>query len=338
MKKLFLMLSMALLSVSALAQEDNFSKWEFRVETGPGRSLTPFHHMKGSNGDDILDDIWTFEVSVHHKLNQNFLLGIGTGMWGKVGGAANDVVSMQHTNLLPLFGELTLRAKDEKSVKPFLILKAGPAFSVKDGPNFGVFGAQGGVAIKLSKTVDFNLGLDINRAIIFSGDYENFRCQTYAGAKAGFTIRLGKGRSHVPQIIERETIYRDVPREVEKVREIERVVEVTKNDFTPVPIFFQLDKVDIQPRELVRIQYVAQMMKANPDLKFIVNGYADEVTGTVKRNEWLAEHRAENVYKALLKEGVPASQITSKVGHGGVGNMFLDNNVLSRCVVIEIVK
>lgn len=337
MKKLFLMLSMALLSVSALAQEDIFSKWEFKIETGPSRSMTKFHDPISFDGDDNYDDIWNFEVSAHHKLSDKILIGLGTGLWGKVGGG-NINGKLVYTTLLPLFGEFTVRGNDQKTVFPFLTLKAGPAFSVKEGPNYGIIGGQGGISIRLSKYIDFNVAAELNRAWIFSGNFEGFRHQTYYGARAGFTIRLGKGRSHVPQIIERETIYRDVPREVEKVREIERVIEVTKNDFTPVPIFFQLDKIDIQPRELVRIQYVAQMMKANPDLKFIVHGYADEVTGTVKRNEWLAEHRAENVYKALLKEGVPASQITSKVGHGGVGNMFLDNNVLSRCVVIEIVK
>ena len=339
MRRVFFMLCLMLSSYTAVAQDDTSRKWQINVETGPGRALTPFHSMKDCNGDDIYDEIWVFEVSANRKLGNHLLLGLGTGMWGKVGGADGDVLKCQHTDLIPLFGELTLKGNDEKSIKPFLTIKAGPAFSIKNGPNFGIFGAQGGVAIQLGKTVDFRLALDINRALKRAVGNDNFRHQTYVGAKAGFTFYFNKKKKATPpQIIEKETIYRDVPREVEKIREIERVVEKITKEFTPVPVFFKLDDIKIQDREMVTIQYLARLMKANPDMKFVINGYADEVTGTVKRNEWLANNRAENVYKALLKEGVPAAQITSKIGHGGVGNMFLDNNELSRCVIIDIVK
>lgn len=333
------MLCLMLSFHAAVAQDDTSRKWQINVETGPGRALTTFHSMRGSTNDDVYDEIWTFEVSANRKLTNHLLLGLSTGVWGKIGGSDGTIVKNEHADLIPLFGVLTWKGNDEKSIKPFLTIKAGPAFSVKNGPNFGIFGAQGGVAIQLGKAVDFRLALDINRALKRNAVFENFRHQTYVGAKAGFTFYFNKKKKATPSpIIEKETIYRDVPREVEKIREVERVVEKITKEFTPVPVFFKLDDIKILDREMVTIQYLARLMKANPDMKFVVNGYADEVTGTVKRNEWLANNRAENVYKALLKEGVPATQISSKIGHGGVGNMFLDNNELSRCVIIDIVK
>lgn len=333
------MLCLMLSFHAAVAQEDTSRKWQVNVETGPGRALTTFHSSRNSTSDDIYDEIWTVEVSANRKLGKHLLLGVGTGMWGKVGGTDGPIIKSQHTDLIPLFAEVTWKGNEEKNLKPFITLKGGPAFSVKNGPNYGIFGAQGGVAIQLGRTVDFRVALDINRALLRVNGFENFRHQTYVGAKAGFTFYFNKKKKTTPSpIIEKETIYRDVPREVEKIREVERVVEKITKEFTPVPVFFKLDDIKILDREMVTIQYLARLMKANPDMKFVVNGYADEVTGTVKRNEWLANNRAENVYKALLKEGVPATQISSKIGHGGVGNLFLDNNELSRCVIIDIVK
>lgn len=324
---------------AAVAQEDTSRKWQINVETGPGRALTPFHSMKDSQIDDRYDEIWVAEVSLNHKVSKHFLLGLGTGVWGKIGGNSDENGKIQFATVIPLLGEVTWKANEDKKVKPFLTVKAGPAFNTKDGPNYGLLGAQGGVGITLGKYVDFRVALDINRAWL-RNQRPLFRHQTYLGAKAGFTFYIGgnKKKNTPPQIIEKETIYRDVPREVEKIREVERVVEKITKEFTPVPVFFKLDDIKILDREMVTIQYLARLMKANPDMKFVINGYADEVTGTVKRNEWLANNRAENVYKALLKEGVPATQISSKIGHGGVGNLFLDNNELSRCVIIDIVK
>ena len=76
------------------------------------------------------------------------------------------------------------------------------------------------------------------------------------------------------------------------------------------------------------------MMKATPDQKYLICGYADKHTGSVQRNIWLAQNRAINVYDILTQEfGVPTSQLVLD-DKGGVDNMFYDDPQLSRSVLI----
>lgn len=102
----------------------------------------------------------------------------------------------------------------------------------------------------------------------------------------------------------------------------------------PYLVNFVIDKVKVVNRERVNLGVVAAMMKATPNQKYSVCGYADKYTGTVARNIWLAEHRSKNVFKILTEEfGVPASQLVLD-DKGGVDNMFYDDPQCSRSVII----
>ena len=55
----------------------------------------------------------------------------------------------------------------------------------------------------------------------------------------------------------------------------------------------------------------------------------------MKRNLWLAENRAKNVYKVLTEEfSVSADQLVLD-DKGGVDNMYYDDPQLSRSVIIS---
>ena len=102
----------------------------------------------------------------------------------------------------------------------------------------------------------------------------------------------------------------------------------------PYLVNFVIDKVEVVNRERVNLKVVAEMMKATPEQKYLICGYADKHTGTVKRNIWLAEHRSKNVFKILTEEfGVPASQLVLD-DKGGVENMYYDDPQLSRSAII----
>lgn len=102
----------------------------------------------------------------------------------------------------------------------------------------------------------------------------------------------------------------------------------------PYLVNFVIDKVEVVNRERVNLGVVAAMMKATPNQKYLICGYADKHTGTVARNIWLAEHRSKNVYKILTEEfGVPASQLVLD-DKGGVENMYYDDPQLSRSAII----
>ena len=64
---------------------------------------------------------------------------------------------------------------------------------------------------------------------------------------------------------------------------------------------------------MVNIQLAAKILKANPDKKYKIAGYADKATGSAKWNQKLSEARAQAVYDALIKEGVSKINWNSSV-------------------------
>lgn len=99
-------------------------------------------------------------------------------------------------------------------------------------------------------------------------------------------------------------------------------------------IQFKIDKTDIQPRERINVNSVADFIKSAPDTRFLVSGFADKQTATPEHNLWLSEHRAKNVYNMLVNDfGVNPAQLEIDY-QGGVDYMFYTDEELSRCVMI----
>ena len=115
---------------------------------------------------------------------------------------------------------------------------------------------------------------------------------------------------------------------------VEVVKEVEVAYAGPRAIFFTISSAKIDAKGMVNINLAADIMKANPDVKYVVNGYADKATGSAKTNQRISDKRAEAVYNALIKAGVSESQIEWK-GLGGQANMYDNSRALTRVVVIE---
>ena len=101
----------------------------------------------------------------------------------------------------------------------------------------------------------------------------------------------------------------------------------------PRAIFFKIGRANIDDYGMVNIELAAKILKANPDKKYKVAGYADKATGSASWNQKLSEKRAQAVYDALIKEGVDKDQL-ELVGFGGTANMF-GKNYLNRVVILE---
>lgn len=111
-----------------------------------------------------------------------------------------------------------------------------------------------------------------------------------------------------------------VDRVVEKVveRVVEKCVEVpvqTKSEAVSVQrlrrdIFFSLTKSAIETQEIGKVEDVAEFLKANPDTKVVISGYADRGTGTRSINLKLARNRANAVFNMLVEQyQIPADRI-----------------------------
>ena len=114
-----------------------------------------------------------------------------------------------------------------------------------------------------------------------------------------------------------------------EVKEVVKEVEVAG----PRAIFFQIGKSKIDGYGMVNIELAAKILKANPDKKYKVAGYADKATGSAAWNQKLSEKRAQAVYDALIKQGVNKDQL-ELIGFGGTANMF-GKNYLNRVVILE---
>ncbi len=187
------------------------------------------------------------------------------------------------------------------------------------------------------------------------GDYSSTIANGFVGGTIGATYYFG-GKKFVK--VCNESLYLAANGDIQKYKELlaaeqanlaavkeelakekaKAPVEVVKEVEVPVAgpraVFFTIGSAKIDAKGKVNINLAAEIMKANPDVKYVVNGYADKATGSAKTNQKLSEKRAEAVYNALVKAGVSESQIEWK-GLGGQDNMWDNSRALTRVVVIE---
>lgn len=83
-------------------------------------------------------------------------------------------------------------------------------------------------------------------------------------------------------------------------------------------VFFKINSAVVTDQGMLNLERIAKSIKATPDMKYTVVGYADSATGTPKINTPLSQKRAEAVVKILTEKfGVKASQLMMEY-KGGV--------------------
>jgi outer membrane protein OmpA-like peptidoglycan-associated protein len=106
----------------------------------------------------------------------------------------------------------------------------------------------------------------------------------------------------------------------------------------PSGILFDVDKKDIKPTARDSIAQAAEVLVKYPDTYITVEGHTDS-TGTSEYNQKLSESRADAVRDMLMRDGVPASRLSSK-GYGEsapiADNSTPDGRQLNRRVQLEI--
>lgn len=76
----------------------------------------------------------------------------------------------------------------------------------------------------------------------------------------------------------------------------------TTGTYVPNVVFFRLNSAVIDKNQEISIYNTAEYMKANPNARVKVVGYADKQTGTAAYNLKLSERRANNVANALINK------------------------------------
>jgi peptidoglycan-associated lipoprotein len=85
-----------------------------------------------------------------------------------------------------------------------------------------------------------------------------------------------------------------------------KIFEQNVND-----VLFEYDKADIRPDQMPVLQKNAAWLKANPNVRFTIEGHCDE-RGSEEYNLGLGDRRANAVKEYLLAQGVPSTRIETK--------------------------
>jgi outer membrane protein OmpA-like peptidoglycan-associated protein len=120
-------------------------------------------------------------------------------------------------------------------------------------------------------------------------------------------------------------------------REPEKVVtaapEIIAPDFIAT---FPIGQTELDKEDRVNLGFLAEAMKKSENTTFVIHGYADKGTGSVKKNAELSRKRAQAVYDCLTKEFGVSGDRLKMIDEGGVANMYYDDPRLSRAVITRI--
>lgn len=100
-------------------------------------------------------------------------------------------------------------------------------------------------------------------------------------------------------------------------------------------IYFDINQSAINACNKKVVRAMADAIKADPNTRYVVTGYADKETGTDAFNAKLREARAKSVYNALVKYGVNPDQLSTATDTNPL-NKF--NYVLDRAATIKIAR
>jgi OOP family OmpA-OmpF porin len=89
---------------------------------------------------------------------------------------------------------------------------------------------------------------------------------------------------------------------------------VEKVNYAAKRIQFKFTKADISPESLKTLNEVADILKANPELKLTIEGHTSN-DGVYESNKRLSQARANNVKAYLESKGIAASRLTA-IGYG----------------------
>ena len=80
------------------------------------------------------------------------------------------------------------------------------------------------------------------------------------------------------------------------------------------------------------------MIKANPDKKYEITGWADNYTGTAAVNDRIRQARANGVEKCLLSYGVNPSQLIVNTNNENLNDMGDKYVALDRAVTVKVAE
>ena len=203
---------------------------------------------------------------------------------------------------------------------------------------------------RLSQRFDLNLeysGIILDDDLVTRGGFPN---DGITGLSVGVTFRF-KNRSFQKAVSQKQyaelqdltkaqqaqikELLSRTPDTIVKV--VKQEVPTTNVEFKALPttINFAFNSSKIDPTQEIGVYNLAQFMKANPDVRIRITGYADK-RGTQKANMTISERRVNAVADMFInKYGINKNRIVTD--HKGVSSRY-DKDEWNRCVLVEIIK
>lgn len=125
-----------------------------------------------------------------------------------------------------------------------------------------------------------------------------------------------------------------------KIKDLQRQLDDCLNrpmkDCTPplVTIYYPINVSTLSNREVTLLQNLALQMKANPEKKYILTGWADNYTGNDAINTRLRNERVNGVYNVLIKAGVAPSQLQTRIDANNLTDYGIKGAQFDRAVTI----
>ena len=123
---------------------------------------------------------------------------------------------------------------------------------------------------------------------------------------------IDKNGNGIPDEIESSLDERYTSKQESTQLQASAIKELLNNGY--VNVYFKFDSVEPEKYSYEALNYLVNYMKANPEVKAELIGYADEI-GNSTYNQELSERRAKKVYDLAIASGVDASRLEFK-GNG----------------------
>lgn len=204
-------------------------------------------------------------------------------------------------------------------------------------------------SLRLNDALDLNL--DIRGAYVsdrFDGELGGRWGEGIWSATIGLTYKFKpRGWDRSKTIIRTHDRTSELKAMQDKINDMQAQLAKRKTDSITVIrtmaaasfVVFKIDTWDLTNEARVQLSLFAEnIKKADPNVVYIITGYADKGTGSVERNIVLSKNRARVVYECLVNEfGVPKKQL--RIDHkGGVDDMFYNDPRMSRAVITKILE
>ena len=373
MKKVFLLLTVALLAGASFAQGQEkaikqygfWDNWFIQGQLG-GQYLFSEDHDKAAFKD---------------KINLNAALGVGKYFFPEVGARLQlggwrsgcyysyypYDAKYYNVNFDALFNltNIFLSYKEDRMFNLIGIFGMGYVLRFKDNDVAQLKGhSTDFFAPRLGLQTDFRLNekwsVNLEANMNFYGDEFNgnkyidkflskydiplniLAGVTYRFANRGFKMVNVEDPALIQSLNDKINDQRGQIEEYKACCEKKQVVPEPKTIIKEVPakssldemVIFRIEQAKIDKNQEVNLYNVAQFMKANPDAKITVASYADKKTGTPEFNQKLSEKRSAVVMKILTeKYGIAKDRITV-VNNGDKQQPFPDNNSWNRVTIM----